>query len=273
MIKFSLIFFFFTIISSCRAQSTSEPNFIGDLYPTEEGVSQSKKYFFGFHQKLSGFMGNETFYDLKHVSEALTSDQTNGYETHLLTRDDSESIDERIQSGWDSIGEKITDQDVYVQYSSSHGFPGGLAFNAATYGNMRNQIRKFNAKITFIMTMACYSGSMIEEFNRNSGFDDWKAAGKTLLLFTSSKASETSSTGPMEDPDESGPEGSAGSAFGHYLWKGLAGGADGAYDGFKDGLVELDELIYFATRETREAFGHTPQYYGFNFEGVVVSRK
>ncbi len=60
----------------------------------------------------------------------------------------------------------------------------------------------------------------------------------------SSRADEESSTGSGHDPDEpSGPNGSAGSAFGHSVWKALIGYADKTeHGGNGDGFVTLDEI-------------------------------
>src|SRR5690606_28337925 len=82
-----------------------------------------------------------------------------------------------------------------------------------------------------------------------------------------------SSTGPGRDEDEpNGPNGSAGSAFGHALWKALIGDADGYVDGVKDGYLDLNEIIKFTTDKTRRIGGHTPVHTG-SFNPHLVMNK
>src|SRR5690606_16016738 len=67
------------------------------------------------------------------------------------------------------------------------------------------------------------------------------------------------------------PSGSAGSAFGHALWKALIGEADGYVDGVKDGFIDLSEDEASTTMRTRQIGGHDPVYYGVTYKNLLMN--
>ncbi len=90
---------------------------------------------------------------------------------------------------------------------------------------------------------------------------------RSLMVMSSSTVAENSSTGPGTDPDQpNSPNGSAGSAFGHALWKALIGYSDGALDGVKDGFLSLGEIREFTITKTKQVGGHTPDYTGVRLQ-------
>jgi hypothetical protein len=78
---------------------------------------------------------------------------------------------------------------------------------------------------------------------------------------------------PITGPDEpNGPEGSAGSAYGHSLWKALIGYSDGYNDGVKDGFISIDEILNFTIWKTQQVGGHTPVYTGSYNPALIMNR-
>ena len=230
-----------------------------------------RKYYLGFGDYLSGFMGNEVKYDIAHTHDVFTSEVGGDYEgvkVHGANQGKTKLIAE-----WEALGKIMTEKDMYVQYSSGHGSKTGLAFGPS-YREIRDNALSYPAKEIIIFTMACYSGNLVEAFNqKKSEWQDWNKQGRTLMVMASSQPSQTSSTGPGYDPEEpGGPAGSAGSAFGHALWKALIGHSDGQIDGIKDGFLSLAEIREYSKKRTQQLGGHTPITTGSYNENLLMAK-
>lgn len=230
---------------------------------------EGKKHYFGWGEHLSGFMGNETKYDVQHTHNLFTSVHGGDYLGRQLTGRPFDEDD--IQREWNAIRSNFTPDDMFVQYSSGHGYHNGLAVGV-TYDQMRDYALSLNARETIVFTMACYSGNLVDSFNeRRAEWQDHRAQGRNLFVMASSESDDTSSTGPGRDPDEpNGPNGSAGSAFGHALWKALIGYADRQGNG--DGKISLQEIITYTVRKTQQVGGHTPVYTGSYDPALVIAK-
>jgi len=238
------------------------------------GASYSgKKFYLGWGSAgdtSPAMMQNEVRYDVLHTHDIFTNKIGGDYRgTEEIG---AQATPATLRRDWQTIGSQIGANDMYVQYSSGHGYPGGLGVGL-DYGQIRDRVMSFNAKETIVFTMACFSGSEVDAFRaRDAEFRRLAAQGKTLFVLTSSGDAEESSTGPGYDPDEpNGPLGSAGSAFGHSLWKALAGDADGVVDGVKDGMIDLSEVQVYTTQLTQQIGGHTPVAYGYNYEHLIMN--
>jgi hypothetical protein len=216
-----------------------------------------KKYYLGFGDYLSGFMGNEVKYDIAHTHDIFTKEIGGSYIGKKVLG--SQVGYEELMQKWQELKEVMTEKDMYVQYSSGHGSHTGLEFGPS-YNQIRDNALSYPAKEIIIFTMACYSGNLVNSFNQKKQvWQDWQSQGKTLMVMSSSRADETSSTGPIHDDAEpNGPSGSAGSAFGHALWKALVGNADGAVDGIKDHFLSLAEIRDYTIKKTIQVGEHTP---------------
>lgn len=254
-------------LSACNAEHSYR---VGDLQSLTLSDSAAKKYYFGFGQVLDGFMGNETKYDVKHTHDIFASGAGGNYESKTLVDRDFDTSD--VVSSLRTIADKTRADDMYVQYSSGHGYEGGLAVGG-DYDTLLDSALGMKAKEVVIFTMACYSGTEVETANqRRSQWQSWAAQGRTFFVMSSSAGSETSSTGPGMDDAQDGPEGSAGSAYGHSLWKSLSGEADGALDGIKDGFISLGEIAAFATEKTQIIGRHSPQVTGVYNPNLIMNK-
>jgi hypothetical protein len=121
--------------------------------------------------------------------------------------------------------------------------------------------------------MACHSGALVDSFKRKQAdIDRMKAEGRTLFVMASSTAQQLSSTGPGTDAQQAGgPDGSAGSAYGHALWKSLTGHSDGEVDGVKDGFIDLAEVEAYTKRRTKEIGGHDPVAVSVNASRLIMN--
>ena len=239
-------------VSSSDVQSLTGQGFTG------------KKYYLGWGAAGGGDpdeMQNEVKYDVLHTHDMFTSASGGQYlGTRLM---DGQGRAGDVRQAWSQLKGAIGPQDMYVQYSSGHGSPQGLGIGV-DYSEMADFALSLPAREVVIFTMACYSGGLVNELqSRKAEWQERAAQGRTLLVMSSSTSQETSSTGPGTDPSEqAGLSGSAGSAFGHALWKSITGGADGYLDGVQDGFISLGELVAFTTDRTREIGNHTPTYAG-----------
>ena len=230
----------------------------------------TKRYYLGWGEYLQGFMGNETQYDVKHTHDIFASGVGGDYEAQTLTGRSFSGGE--VMTAMQAIAGKMTKDDMYVEYSSGHGYPGGLGVGME-YSDVAATALRMPAKEVVVFTMACFSGTLVEEFDRHKNeWQDWAKTGRTLFVMSSSTAQEESSTGPGIDPGENGPEGSAGSAYGHSLWKSLIGEADGYLDGVKDGFVSLGEIAAYATAKTQIVGGHTPQVTGVYNPALIMNK-
>jgi len=230
-----------------------------------------KKFYLGFGDKLSGYMGNEVKYDLAHTHDIFTGKLGGEYQgTKLLGAEHDDVI-----AQWKKIRSEMEKNDMYVQYSSGHGSEEGL-LDGVSYDEIRDNALSLPAREVIIFTMACYSGNLVKSFNRRREvWQNWEEEGRTLLVMTSSQPDETSQTGPGKDGDEPhGPKGSAGSAFGHALWKALIGYADGYVDGVKDGFVSLGEIKAYTRDVVRKLTDGTqnPVFTGVFNPGLIMNR-
>jgi hypothetical protein len=183
------------------------------------------------------------------------------------------AILDNIQKAWDDIYNKMTWDDMYVQYSAGHGDSDGLLVGVTHVANRDNALR-LPAKEIIIFTMACESGGLIDAFNdKKSVWQNWPSLGRTLMVFSSSQTDENSSTGPGTDPDESaGVDGSAGSAFGYALWKSLIGYADGEVDGVKDGFISLGEIESYTKRTAFDVGNQHPVSTGVYSPNLIMNK-
>lgn len=232
-----------------------------------------KKYYLGWGEVLDGFMGNETKYDVKHTHDIFTTGAGGTYTPTVFGQNGQSFGGQEVVQKINELTGQATEKDMYVQYSSGHGYNGGLGIGLE-YSSVVNAAMKTKAKEVVIFTMACYSGSEVEAFEQQkSQWQSWAQQGRTLFVMSSSTSGETSSTGPGTDAQEaSGPEGSAGSAYGHALWKTLTGEADGYLDGVKDGFISLGEIAAYATKKTQEVGNHTPQVTGVYNPQLIMNK-
>jgi hypothetical protein len=265
--------FGFLCLLSLSTACGSRPEASGTRSLTDADY-QGKKYYFGWGMNDNGStsMNNEVKYDVLHTHDLFTQDVGGGYVGKKLIGQ-REVYESSIRAGWRDITQAMTADDMYLQYSSGHGYQGGLEAGV-DYGDIIDATLAMPAKEKVIFTMACYSGGLVNAFDRaRSRWSDYQAQGKTLFVMASSRSWEESQRGPGTDRDEpNGPYGSAGSAFGHALWKALIGYADGAVDGAKDGVMTLDEIIDYVVEDTQNEGGHTPVYTGTYDPKLAISK-
>lgn len=232
-----------------------------------------KKYYLGWGAASSGDpdkMHNEVRYDVQHTSDVFTKDLGGSYNGTTIFG--AEARGSRIVEKWEEYKTTMTKNDMYIQYSSGHGMQSGLAIGLS-WRDMTRHLLELPSKETIIFTMACYSGNFVDAMNaQKSTWQNRNEEGRTLFLMSSSRSSETSSTGPGVDKTQPGPDGSAGSAYGHALWKALSGLADGSVDGIKDGYLSLEEISVYTIKRTKELGGHTPVITGSYNPGLLMSR-
>lgn len=267
---FGLVVASAALLAGCGEQQQT-PSFVRSL--TGDDFA-GEKYYIGWGAANSGdptMMHNEVKYDVLHTHDIFTN-QVGG--SYLGVTDIGPQVNRSIiMNRWQELGRKITAEDMFVQYSSGHGYSTGLGVGVS-YNEIRDNALSYAAKEIVIFTMACYSGNLVNSFNAaRSRWENFPSQGRSLLVMASSSASQTSSTGPGRDADQpGGPNGSAGSAFGHALWKALIGYADGYVDGVKDGYISMEEIVSFTKKKTRDIGGHTPQITGTYNGNVVMNR-
>lgn len=232
---------------------------------------QGKKYYLGWGAAANGdpsMMHNEVKYDVLHTHDIFTKDVGGDYEGTTLIA--NQATGSSIRNQLARLKTLLTPMDMYVQYSSGHGFQTGIALGLS-YNEMRDAVLAMPAKELVVFIMACYSGNLVNSFNqKKSEWQNFPASGRSLFVMSSSTGNETSATGPGTDPSQPGlPNGSAGSAFGHALWKALSGQADGFLDGVADGFLSLEEIRDYSVWRTKQIGGHTPLHTG-TYAGAVV---
>lgn len=234
-----------------------------------------KKYYLGWGAAGVGdptMMQNEVKYDVLHTHNIFTSSLGGDYiGTKLVGPSTATAF--AIRNAWKAIGKEMKPEDMYVQYSSGHGSHTGLGVGVS-YAEIRDTVLGYPAQELVVFIMACYSGSLVQAFDaKKTVWGDWKSKGRTLFVFASSGAQETSSTGPGTDPDEeNGPNGSAGSAFGFSLWKALIGYADGYIDGVKDGYLSLAEIEKFTKAKSLSVGDHNPVATGVYNSALIMNK-
>lgn len=264
-----------TALAGC----TSEDEF--SLTPARESASSvgsltgkyfsGKKFYLGWGHAGNGDpddMHNETKFDVLHTHEIFTRELGGAYAGAKLVGSGS---NEAILQSFGQIKGQLGPTDMFVQYSSGHGFESGLQYGG-DYNEIASRVLALPAREIITFTMACHSGGLIDTYNSmQSQWAQFAQSGRTFFAMASSTVDQTSSTGPGSD-GSGGPYGSAGSAFGHALWKALSGEADGAFDGVRDGFVELGEIELFVKRRTEEIGGHTPVTTGAYNPGLIMNR-
>jgi hypothetical protein len=239
-----------------------------------DGEYLGQKHYFGWGAADFSdpqMMHNEVKYDVLHTHDIFTENVGGSY---IGTKAIGPEIDREIIVGkWQELKEQIASDDMYLQYSSGHGYRTGLGVGVS-YDEIRDNALSYPAKEIIIFTMACKSGGLVDSFDRaREQWEDFASEGRNLLVMASSRTWEDSSTGPGRDPDEEdGPYGSAGSAFGHALWKALIGYGDGYVDGVKDGYLTLEEIVEFTTWKTERVGYHTPVITG-SYNGMLIMNR
>jgi len=234
-----------------------------------------KKYYFGWGLNDNGNpeMDNEVEYDVLHTHDIFTKAIGGNYVGAKLIGEEVSS--DAITSEWNGLKSKMKPEDMYLQYSSGHGYPGGLEAGV-DYNDIINYTLSMPAKEIVIFTMACFSGGLVDAFNdAKDRWQDFASQGRTLFVMASSESYEESSTGPGTDQDEpNGPDGSAGSAFGHSLWKALIGYADQQSNGGNgDGFISLGEITKYVVEDTQNEGGHTPVFTGVYDANLKIAEK
>ena len=269
MRKLIVISGFMALASACgQTPASSTKSLTG-------GDFHGKKYYFGWGKNGNGNseMDNEVKYDVLHTHDIFTKSVGGDYTGTTLIGEDQVS-GSAIKSEWSQLQSQIQPQDMYLQYSSGHGYQGGLEAGV-NYDDIINGTLGMNAHETIVFTMACFSGGLVDAFNQQKDkWQNFKDQGKTLFVMASSKADEESSTGPGTDPDEhSGEDGSAGSAFGHALWKALIGYADKVENGGSGhGIVTLGEVIKYTVEQSQRDGNQTPVYTGSYDESLPIAK-
>lgn len=273
-----LIFGTSTHVSRLAAQENAQ-NLLSAILPKARSLTgpdyTGKKFYLGWGAAMTGdpqMMHNEVKFDVTHTHNIFTNEVGGGYIGTTLIGPKATNR-KAIQAAWSSIGQGMTAEDMFVQYSSGHGSVSGLAVGV-DYDEIRDNTLKYPARELIVFIMACYSGNLVESFNaKKSVWGDWASKGRTLMVFASSGKAESSSTGPGTDPDEGGgPEGSAGSAFGYSLWKSLIGYSDGVLDGVKDGYISLGEIEKYTIQKTFEVGDHRPVSTGVYNSGLIINK-
>lgn len=270
MNKLNYIFggFVICLLAGCTSPAGDDLSSVRSL--TGKGFTGNKYYFAWGHAGPGDpqNMHNEVKYDVLHTHEIFTKDLGGNYTGTKLIESGDENT---IQPSFEALKAKITNKDMYVQYSSGHGAPTGLLIGG-TYQEIASRVLQLQAKEIIILTMACHSGGLVDTFNQmKSQWSNFAENGRTLFVMSSSTVQQTSSTGPSSDAEAVGPQGSAGSAFGHSLWKSLIGDSDGAYDGVKDGFIDLGEIETYTKKRTAEIGGHNPVSTGSYNPGLIMN--
>lgn len=254
-------------LASCRTsgEASETRSLTSDDY-------HGKKYFFAFAAPLDNAMGNEVRFDVRHVGYIFTNQWGGLYDGKTLVN----AVDVArapLLATLDGYAQKLGPEDMYVQYSGGHGSPIGLEIGI-TYEELRDKILAMKAKEIVVFTMSCFSGGIVEAFDqRKNEWKDFKAQGRTLFVMSSSKKDEESRTGPGTDAEEPiNPQGSAGSLFGHSLWKAFMGSADGfGTGGVQDGKLTLGEIRNYVIAKTQQDGHHTPVVTGIYDDGLVMA--
>lgn len=234
-----------------------------------------KKFYLGWGAAMPGddaVMHNVAKYDVLHTLGIFSTEFGGNYFSEKFTSY-KDATAKNIRASWQAIKQQMTSDDMFLQYSAGHGSGSGLAVGL-TYKDIRDYTLSLPAKEIVILTMACYSGALVDSFNQaKTQWQDWGKQGRSLLVMSSSTAREESGNGPSTDPSEpGGPAGSGGSAFGHAIWKALTGAADGFVDGTKDGFISLGEIRDYTRFRTQQIGGHTPQATGVFHPTVIMNR-
>lgn len=236
---------------------------------------QGNKYYFGFGAAGRFAMRhkhNQAMYDVLHTHDIFTKAVGGDY---IGIKEIGNHVNRGlILDRWQRLADVMNQEDMYIQYSTSHGLPERLAVGVS-YEEIRDNALRYPAKEIIIFTMACKSGALVDSFNeQRERWQDFAEQGRTLFVMSSSSAAGFSYSGPGRDPDEpNGPRGSAGSAFGHALWKALIGYADGfGRFGVRDGYLSLGEIRDFTIWKTRRLGRQVPQVTGVYDPGLIMSR-
>jgi hypothetical protein len=256
-------------VSGCIPPPTDNSSIVRSL--TGKSFTGKKYYFAWGHASPNDpqNMHNEVKYDVLHTHEIFTKEIGGSYAGTKLIKSGEENS---IASSFNQLKSQVTANDMFIQYSSGHGLKTGLAVGGS-YQEIASRILSLPAKEIIVFTMACHSGGLVDAFNQmRSQWNGFATQGRTLFVMSSSTLEQTSSTGPGNDAESVGPMGSAGSAFGHALWKSFLGDADGAYDGVKDGFIDLGEIESYTKQRTQQIGGHNPVTTGSYNPGLIMNQ-
>jgi hypothetical protein len=148
--------------------------------------------------------------------------------------------------------------DTFVMYSHSHGVIPGLGIDWETrdkqkitykWEELADAIVNIPAKNVIIFTMSCHSGYLAGAINKISS--KWqgqrKSKGRNLIILTA-VSTEQLSKPTNQDTSAEG----IGNPFSYAVRNALAGKADGAVDGQKDGQTTMAELVKFVLATAKE---------------------
>ncbi len=260
------------VLSGCGPEWQQQAD-SSQTYSLTGSQFKGKKFYVGWGAASGGdpsMMHNEVKYDVLHTHDIFTSGAGGSYTGQKLIGSQVRGND--VKQVWSALNESATSDDMYVQYSSGHGYPSGLGVGL-TYSEMASHVIGMPTRESIVFTMACHSGGLVDTFNRRKvEWGNYQEQNRTLLVMASSTVQQTSSTGPGISSEQSGPSGSAGSAYGHALWQSLKGKADGYIDGVQDGYISLAEIVAHSTDLTKKIGGHTPVYTGSFFPLTIMNK-
>ena len=171
MSKIFSILFIVLFVLACGQQGAETPSMVRSL--TGDNFS-GQKHYFGWGAAARGdpsMMHNEVKYDVLHTHDIFT-DKVGG--NYVGTKETGTHVNgSLITNEWQRIGADMTEEDMYVQYSSGHGYSTGLAVGV-TYDEIRDNALSYPAKEVIIFTMACKSGGLVDSFNRRRTPLPWR---------------------------------------------------------------------------------------------------
>jgi len=147
--------------------------------------------------------------------------------------------------------------DTFVMYSHTHGTDAGLmidfapqsAAGALGWNDLAGAILALPARNVVVFTMSCHSGHLADALSALAS--TWKgqrvSAGRNLIVLTSVSSDQVSgATNYSTDTN------AIGHPFTYAVRTALAGQADGFLDGVRNGTIEMDELVQYVLKTTKE---------------------
>ncbi len=186
-----------------------------------------------------------------------------------------------VRNQLQQLAQTVTTQDTVILYTHSHGFkggrdasqpPGGMVFDPGTrrpetrgifpWDEYAELILKIPAKNVVVLTMACYSGGLVERFDSPQVRDRWidrrRKEGRNLIILTSQNKDL------MSPPIVKGGE--LINPFTYAVAEAFAGKADGfalvdgkPHDYRPDGRLTAGELVDFILYATENTSSEAPQ--------------
>ena len=156
----------------------------------------------------------------------------------------------------------LTPEDTFVLYSHSHGGERGTFF--LTWSEFAENILAIPAKHVVVFAMSCHSGKLCDALTAvKSKWEGRKDQGRSLVVLTPVSADQDA--GPSPEPGIGNP-------FTYAVTTAAQGAADGVSGSAKDGRIELEELVAYVIRTTREKSmrqSYRPQFAGEFPPGTV----